>query len=85
MVAAKLAVPLPLHFLVVGVATLVADLAVVLAGLRDGAGDSLVGRRTELVTGFGHRRQAEHLDRRRRASNLDLLTLVVDHRPDTTP
>ena len=33
----------------------------------------------------GTRRQAEHLDRHRRAGLLDLLALVVDHRPHAAP
>jgi hypothetical protein len=43
------------------------------------------GAGTELVARLGHRRQAEHLDRRGRTGGLDLLALVVDHRPDPAP
>ena len=68
-----------------GVAALVLQPQAVLAGLADGAGGLLVGGGPELVAGLGHRRQAEHLDRRRRAGRLDLLALVVDHRPDPAP
>ena len=57
----------------------------VLAGLADGAGHLLVGRDAELVAGLGHRRQAEHLHRRRRPGALDLLALVVEHRPHPAP
>ena len=56
-----------------------------LARLADGAGGLLVGRGAELVAGLGHGREAEHLHRRRRAGRLDLLALVVDHRPHATP
>ena len=51
----------------------------------DGAGGLLVGGGAELVAGVGHRRQAEHLHRRRRAGLLDLLALVVDHGPHRAP
>ena len=56
-----------------------------LAGLADRAGGLLVGGGAELVAGVGHVGQAEHLHRRGRAGLLDLLALVVDHRPDPAP
>ena len=68
-----------------GVLTEVLGLQPLLAGLADGAGGLLVGCGAELVAGLGNGRQAEHLDRRRRTSGLDLLALVVDHRPDLAP
>ena len=49
------------------------------------AGRLLVGSDHEAVAGLGDVGQAEHLDRRGRTGLLDLLALVVDERPDTTP
>ena len=68
-----------------GVTTLVAHAQPVVASLTDDAGGLLVRRGAELVTGLGHGRQTEHLDRRRRTGRLHLLALVVDHRPHAAP
>ncbi len=78
---------LELHAAVVtaGVAALVRQPLPLLAGLGDRLGRLLVGGDTELVAGARHRRQAEHLHRRRRAGFLDLLALVVDQRPHAAP
>jgi len=51
-----------------GIGALITDLAMVSARLADRPSDPLVGRGAELVSGSGHRRQAEHLDRCRRSS-----------------
>ena len=68
-----------------GVPSQMLRLEALLAGLGHRSGDLLVGCDTELVAGFGHERQTEHLDRRGRTGRLDLLALVVDHRADLAP
>ena len=56
-----------------------------LTRLADRAGDLFVGGDAELVARVGDGLQSEHLHRCGRTGRLELLALVVEHRPDATP